>query len=82
MVCYAKIDGTFGESGIITCIPIVLFFGTGLLKVDDLNNYPWSIVMLAMGGIALGKAVTSSGLLKTIALALQNELCIMMPLLY
>ena len=55
MVCYAKIDGTFGESGIITCIPIVLFFGTGLLKVDDLNNYPWSIVMLAMGGIALGK---------------------------
>ena len=82
MVCYAKIVGTFGESGIITCIPIVLFFGTGLLKVDDLNNYPWSIVMLAMGGIALGKAVTSSGLLKTIALALQNELCIMMPLLY
>lgn len=69
-----KIDGTFGESGIITCIPIVLFFGTGLLKVDDLNNYPWSIVMLAMGGIALGKAVTSSGLLKTIALALQKRI--------
>lgn len=70
----SKISGTFGESGIITIIPIVLFYGTGLLKVDDLNNYPWSIVLLAMGGIALGKAVTSSGLLKTIALALQKKI--------
>ncbi|RCK56619.1 Inorganic phosphate transporter PHO87 [Candida viswanathii] len=69
-----KIDGTFGESGIITIIPVVLFYGTGLLKVDDLNNYPWSIVLLAMGGIALGKAVTSSGLLKTIAMALQRRI--------
>ncbi|KAL6453466.1 PHO87 Inorganic phosphate transporter PHO87 [Candida maltosa Xu316] len=70
----SKIDGTFGEAGIITIIPVVLFFGTGILKVDDLNNYPWSIVMLAMGGIALGKAITSSGLLKTIALSLQKRI--------
>lgn len=69
-----KIEGVFGESGIISIIPIVLFFGTGLLKVDDLNNYPWSIILLAMGGIALGKAVTSSGLLKTIATALQHQI--------
>ncbi|KAG7661041.1 PHO87 [[Candida] subhashii] len=69
-----KIEGTFGQAGIITIIPIVLFFGTGLLKVDDLNNYPWSIVLLAMGGIALGNAVTSSGLLATIAMALQKRI--------
>ncbi|KAK6457651.1 phosphate permease [Scheffersomyces xylosifermentans] len=68
-----KIDSTFGESGIISFIPIVLFFGTGLLKADDINNYPWSIVLLAMGGIALGKAVSSSGLLATIAMALQRR---------
>ena len=69
-----KIEGTFGQAGIISIIPIVLFFGTGLLKADDLNNFPWAIVWLAMGGLALGKAVTSSGLLKTIAMALQQKI--------
>ncbi|EGW35306.1 uncharacterized protein SPAPADRAFT_146408 [Spathaspora passalidarum NRRL Y-27907] len=69
-----KIEDTFGVAGIITIIPIVLFFGTGLLKVDDLNNYPWSIVLLAMGGIALGNAITSSGLLSTIAMAMERRI--------
>lgn len=70
----AQILSTFGEAGIISIIPIVLLFGTGLLKVDDLNNFPWGIVLLAMGGLALGKAVTSSGLLATIATALQHKI--------
>lgn len=70
----SKITSTFGESGIISCIPIVLFFGTGLLKVEDLNMFPWNIVILAMGGIALGKGVSSSGLLSTIATALQHKI--------
>lgn len=69
-----KLQSTFGESGIVSCIPIILFFGTGLLKVDDLNNFPWNIVLLAMGGIALGKGVSSSGLLKTIATSLQQKI--------
>lgn len=69
-----KIESTFGEAGIISVIPIVLFFGSGLLKTDDLNNFPWSIVLLAMGGLALGKGVTSSGLLTTIAMALQKKI--------
>lgn len=69
----SKIEDTFGESGIVSIIPIVLFFGTGLLKTDDLNNFPWSIILLAMGGIALGKGVTSLGLLSTIATALQKK---------
>lgn len=70
----SKIESTFGESGIISCIPIILFFGTGLLKVEDLNMFPWNIVILAMGGIALGKGVSSSGLLGTIATALQHKI--------
>lgn len=69
-----KIEGGVGSSGIVSIIPIVLFFGTGLLKTEDLNNFPWSIVLLAMGGIALGKAVSSSGLLATIAKALQRKI--------
>lgn len=68
-----QIEDTFGQAGIIAVVPIVMFFGTGLLKVDDVNNFPWSIILLAMGGLALGKAVTSSGLLATIAKSLQEK---------
>lgn len=72
--CVEKnIEDTFGSSGIIAVFPIALLFGTGLLKVDDVNNFPWSIILLAMGGLALGKAVTSSGLLATVATALQKK---------
>ncbi|GMM56669.1 SPX domain-containing inorganic phosphate transporter [Maudiozyma humilis] len=69
-----QVEGAFGSSGQIAVLPIVLFFGTGLLSTNDLNTFPWSIVILAMGGIALGKAVSSSGLLVTIATALQRRI--------
>ena len=35
-----------------------------LLLQDDFEQFAWTIVFLAMGGIALGKGVTSSGLLE------------------
>ena len=53
--------------GTIAIIPIVLFFGTGILTKEDFNNFLWTIIILAAGGLALGKAVSSSGLLHTIA---------------
>lgn len=62
-----RLSGVFGEMGIISIIPLVIFFGTGLLSSEDFNNFMWTIVILAMGGTTLGKAVTSSGLLSTIA---------------
>ena len=48
-------------------IPMVLFFGTGVLTKEDFNNFLWTIIILAAGGLSLGKAVSSSGLLHTIA---------------
>ncbi|KAG2732981.1 hypothetical protein G9P44_003971 [Scheffersomyces stipitis] len=69
----SRITGIFGEMGIIALLPIILFFGSGLLSTEDFNNYPWNIVVLAMGGTALGKAVASSGLLNTIAVAIQKQ---------
>ncbi|AET41432.1 uncharacterized protein Ecym_8141 [Eremothecium cymbalariae DBVPG len=69
----SRIETTFGSAGLIAVIPIILFFGTSLLTAQDINNFPWSIVILAMGGIALGSAVSSSGLLATIARALQQR---------
>ena len=39
---------------------------------DDFNNQLWNVVMLAMGGSALGEAVSSSGLLADIAQRIQD----------
>lgn len=70
----SKIESAFGSSGIIAVLPICIFFGAGLLTTKDFNSFPWSIVILAMGGTALGNAVSSSGLLATIAKALQRKI--------
>ena len=65
-------EGIFGDMGVIAIIPLVAFFGPGLLTKDDFNNFLWNVIMLAMGGIALGKAVESSGLLQTIATQIEE----------
>ncbi|KAF5345994.1 hypothetical protein D9758_013862 [Tetrapyrgos nigripes] len=57
------IEDYVGDMGVIAIIPILAFFSTGVLKKDDFEQFTWTIVFLAMGGIALGKGVTSSGLL-------------------
>ncbi|KAK4634425.1 hypothetical protein CLAFUW4_01244 [Fulvia fulva] len=68
-----ELEGTFGDMGVVAIIPIVLFFGTGILTKEDFNNFLWTIIILAAGGLALGKAVNSSGLLRTIAIAITSE---------
>jgi phosphate transporter len=60
-----QIEDTIGDMGIIAIIPIVAFFATGVLKKDDFEQFAWTIVFLAMGGIALGYGVRSSGLMDT-----------------
>jgi phosphate transporter len=62
-----QLEHVFGDMGVIAIIPLVLFFGTGILNKEDFNNFLWTIIILAAGGLCLGKAVTSSGLLHTIA---------------
>ncbi|KAE8367235.1 SPX domain-containing protein [Aspergillus caelatus] len=62
-----QLEHVFGDMGVIAIIPMVLFFGTGILNKEDFNNFLWTIIILAAGGLCLGKAVTSSGLLHTIA---------------
>ncbi|CCF58682.1 hypothetical protein KAFR_0F00850 [Kazachstania africana CBS 2517] len=69
-----KLSSQLGEMGIISIIPILLLFGTGLLSSDDFNNFMWNIVVLAMGGSTLGKAVSNSGLLATIAHLIKEEI--------
>ncbi|KIP11029.1 hypothetical protein PHLGIDRAFT_114938 [Phlebiopsis gigantea 11061_1 CR5-6] len=59
-----SIEQYVGDMGIIAIIPVVAFFSSGVLKKDDFDQFLWTVVFLAMGGIALGKGVTSSGLLE------------------
>ena len=65
-----QLEPIFGDMGIIAIIPLALFFGTGILTKEDFNNFLWTIIILAAGGLSLGKAVSSSGLLHTIAQAI------------
>ena len=51
----------------LAIIPLVAFFGFGVLSKDDFNGFLWNVVMLAMGGLTLGEAVQSSGLLAAIS---------------
>ncbi|KAJ7623924.1 SPX domain-containing protein [Mycena polygramma] len=67
--CVARepgVEGLLGDMGVIAIIPVVAFFATGVLKKDDFEQFAWTIVFLAMGGIALGKGVTQSGLLEVL----------------
>lgn len=64
---------TLGDMGVIAIIPLIAFFGTGILTKDEFNNFLWNVIILAMGGIALGKAVETSGLLYTIALGISDH---------
>ncbi|KXZ57061.1 PTC1 protein [Gonium pectorale] len=61
-----------GEMGVIAVLPLVAFFGFDVLNKDDFNSFLWNVVMLAMGGLSLGEAVKSSGLLASLALYISN----------
>ncbi|RMD44170.1 hypothetical protein DV735_g991, partial [Chaetothyriales sp. CBS 134920] len=69
-----QLEGVFGDMGVIAIIPLVLFFGTGILTKEDFNNFLWTIIILAAGGLSLGKAVSSSGLLHTIAKGIADHI--------
>ncbi|RDB25702.1 putative transporter C3B8.04c [Hypsizygus marmoreus] len=67
-----EIEDYIGDMGVIAIIPIVAFFSTGVLKKDDFEQFMWTIVFLAMGGIALGKGVMSSGLLEVVDVIIRD----------
>lgn len=67
-----QLEEVFGDMGVIAIIPIILFFGIGILTKEDFNNFPWTIIILAAGGLSLGTAVRSSGLLHLLADEIQK----------
>lgn len=63
-----------GSMGVLAIFPLVIFFGLGYLSKDDFNSFLWNVVMMAMGGMALGYAIKSSGLLYWIATNTYNSI--------
>ncbi len=49
-------------SSIVSLIPLVVFFGLGLLEDDDLRDLGWGILFIIGGGMSLGIAMKESGL--------------------
>ncbi|KAJ3425273.1 low-affinity phosphate transporter pho91 [Anaeramoeba flamelloides] len=68
MMCVnSYIDDYVGDIGITALIPIVVFFGLGLLSNQDFGKLSWTVLLLIGGGLALGYGVQSSKLLMLIA---------------
>ncbi|RKZ21849.1 hypothetical protein DRQ16_03050 [bacterium] len=55
------------SSSIIALIPIAVFFGTGLLSREDFRRLEWDVLILMGGGLALGEAISVTGLDKLFA---------------
>jgi anion transporter len=53
----------FGSMSTIGFIPILLFFGSGILTKNDLKMFSWQLILLIGGGSVLGLAINSSKLL-------------------
>jgi hypothetical protein len=67
MLSLESLQTSLGHIGIVALFPTIVFFGGGFLSQNDFETLPWSVLMLMGGGLALGVAVRSSGLLTILA---------------
>lgn len=73
LVCVEPwMDDVVGHAGVLMLIPILLFFGSGILNSKEFNSLPWDLIMLIGGGLSLGSAIRSSRLLEEITSFLQD----------
>ena len=56
-----------GNVGITSMIPLITFFGSGILNIQDFQNIKWSTLALMGGGLALGETMKMSGLLDLVS---------------
>lgn len=57
-----RLENVFGGLGIVSLVPIVALFGSGVLGKDDLHELPWDVILLAMGATTLSAICKNSGL--------------------
>ncbi|MCG6156526.1 SLC13 family permease [Rubinisphaera margarita] len=61
------------RSGVVALIPVLLFFGSGLLGVAELRNLSWDVLLLMGGGLCLGEVLATSGFAGTLVSWLPTE---------
>lgn len=50
------------SSGTVGMIPLLIFFGSGVLNAGDLRNMSWEVLLMMGGGLCLGAVINQSGL--------------------
>ena len=63
-----------GSKGLVGLLPVLIFYGTGILKQRDLKEMDWTCLFLLGGGAALGSLVKQSNLLSTLASIMNKKL--------
>jgi sodium-dependent dicarboxylate transporter 2/3/5 len=58
--------------GAVSAVPLVFLTLTGVLKSKDVQGLPWDTLLLVAGGLSLGMALQSSGLLEYYAHQMRN----------
>lgn len=61
------------SSGTVALVPIILFFGSGVLNVRDLRSLSWDVLLVMGGGLCLGSVIATSGLASWVVGNLQAE---------
>ncbi|CCW60176.1 unnamed protein product [Phytomonas sp. EM1] len=69
----------FADTGLVALIPVVIFFGTGILSKKDFHNLPWHLMFLMAGGNMLRMCAHDSKLLDIVAVGLNNSLSAATP---
>lgn len=64
----------FGDTGIVALIPIVVFFGVGILSKEDFNTLSWHLLFLLAGGNMLGLCARDSRMLDIMAMGMKTTL--------
>ncbi len=54
------------SAGTVALLPVIVYFGAGLLDSGDLRGMAWDVLLLMGGGLCLGEIMQRSGLAETI----------------
>jgi di/tricarboxylate transporter len=78
------VPAVLGSIGITALLPVVAFFGGGVLRQSDFHALRWPLLALMGGGLAIGHAMDASELLDVVARAAQEALAALplWPLLF
>lgn len=57
------------NSYVVAILPLAVFTATGIISKEDLKLFNWDVIWLVAGGIAIGIALSKTGLAEAIALA-------------